>query len=218
MQRLRARFSKKEPLKYLSHLDLLRLWERAIRRAELPLAYSEGFSPHPRLSFAAPLPVGTTSNAELADVFLSRWVSPQTFTARLRQQLPQGIEINDVQPYATEAPALPATIIAAEYRVIARISMEEPQVRVAINRLLQATTIPWSHQRGAEKHSYDLRPLINDIWLEKADGKTLSIGMRLRCDTSGSGRPEQVFQALGFQLIPDSIHRTGLIVKPGNMS
>lgn len=213
MQRLRVKFSRKEPLKFLSHLDLLRLWERAIRRAELPLAYSEGFNPHPRLSFAAPLPVGITSDAELADVFLSRWIAPQSFTARLRQQMPQGIELNDVQICALEAPALSAIIIAAEYRVTAQIPVEEQQAREAISRLLQTRTIPWSHLRGAEMHSYDLRPLIYDIWLEGTDGKTLSIGMRLRCDTSGSGRPEQVFQALCLQAMPDSIHRTRLIAK-----
>ncbi|MEW6142935.1 MAG: TIGR03936 family radical SAM-associated protein [Chloroflexota bacterium] len=214
MQRLRVRFSRQDPLKFLSHLDLLRLWERAIRRAELPLAYSEGFSPHPRLSFAAPLPVGMTSDAELADIFLSRWIAPQTFAARLRKQLPQGIELNEVQACSLETPPLPATIIAAEYRVVATLSIEESEARAAIHRLLETKTIPWSHLRGAETHSYDLRPLINDIWLERVNGKTLSISMRLRCDTSGSGRPEQVFQALGFQSIPDSIHRTRLITRP----
>lgn len=213
MQRLRVGFSRKDPLKFLSHLDILRLWERAIRRAELPLAYSEGFSPHPRLSFAAPLPVGITSDAELADVFLSRWISPQTFAAHLQNKLPQGIQINDVRAWSLEAPPLPAIITAAEYRVTAVSSVGQSQVKASINRLLEAKNIPWSHMRGTERHSYDLRPLINDIWLERVDGNSISIGMRLRCDTSGAGRPEQVFQALGFQTMPDSIHRTRLITR-----
>ena len=65
MHRLRLKFSRGEKLKYLSHLDLMRLWERALRRAGLPAAYSEGFSPHPRISLASPLAVGVTSRAEL---------------------------------------------------------------------------------------------------------------------------------------------------------
>ncbi len=213
MQRLRIRFSKKDALKFLSHLDLLRLWERAMRRAGLPLAYSEGFSPHPRLSFAAPLPVGVTSDAELTDIFLSRWIAPQAFAARLREQLPRAIQLTDVQTCALEAPALSTTIMAAEYRVVAAASIEESQARAEISRLLEAKTIPWSHLRGTETHCYDLRKLINDIWLIKADGKSLAIGMRLRCDTSGSGRPDQVYKALGFPFPPDSIHRTHLIVR-----
>jgi radical SAM-linked protein len=72
MQRLRLKFGRGEDLKFLSHLDLMRLWERALRRAGLPLAYSEGFTPHPQIALAAPLLVGVTSDAELMDVSLSR--------------------------------------------------------------------------------------------------------------------------------------------------
>ena len=68
MQRLRIRFSRGEELKFISHLDIVRLWERALRRARVQLAYSEGFSPHPKISVAAPLSVGTTSDAELMDI------------------------------------------------------------------------------------------------------------------------------------------------------
>ena len=64
MQRLRIRFSRGEEIKYISHLDIMRMWERVLRRAELPLAYSEGFSHHPRISLAVPLAIGVTSDAE----------------------------------------------------------------------------------------------------------------------------------------------------------
>ncbi|UCG84296.1 MAG: DUF2344 domain-containing protein, partial [Dehalococcoidia bacterium] len=72
MQRLRVTFSRSDSLKFISHLDMMRLWQRALRRADIPLAYSQGFSPHPRLSLAAPLAIGVTSSAELMDVFLQR--------------------------------------------------------------------------------------------------------------------------------------------------
>jgi radical SAM-linked protein len=62
MQRLRITFARGKELKYISHLDLMRLWQRALRRADIPLAYSQGFSPHPRLSIAAPLAIGVTSS------------------------------------------------------------------------------------------------------------------------------------------------------------
>jgi len=75
MQRLRIKFSRGEEIKYISHLDLMRCWERALKRADVPLMYSEGFSPHPRISLAAPLALGVTSEAELMDITVSRWVS-----------------------------------------------------------------------------------------------------------------------------------------------
>ena len=70
LQRLRVTFTRGEEMKYITHLDLMRFWERALRRAELPVAYSEGFSPHAQIALAAPLPVGTTSDCELMDVFM----------------------------------------------------------------------------------------------------------------------------------------------------
>ncbi|MCL4464985.1 MAG: TIGR03936 family radical SAM-associated protein, partial [Chloroflexi bacterium] len=77
VQRLRVSFSRGEAAKYVSHLDLARLWERALRRARLPVAYSAGFTPHARLAFAAPLAVGITASAELVDVYLSELVPPR---------------------------------------------------------------------------------------------------------------------------------------------
>ncbi len=81
MQRLRIRFTRGEEIKFISHLDIMRLWHRAFNRAGIQLAYSEGFNPHPRMSLAAPLALGVTSEAELMDIVLTRWSSPQAFTA-----------------------------------------------------------------------------------------------------------------------------------------
>jgi len=71
-QRLRITFAKGETLKYISHLDLARAWERALRRAGVPLAYSQGFNPRPKMAFAAALPVGYTATAEMVDILLEK--------------------------------------------------------------------------------------------------------------------------------------------------
>ena len=91
MQRLRIRFSRGEEIKYISHLDLIRLWQRALNRAGIPLAYSAGFNPHPRISMALALAMGVTSEAELMDIMLDKFVSPHSFTAAISRQLPRGI-------------------------------------------------------------------------------------------------------------------------------
>ena len=96
MLRWRIRFSRGEELKYLSHLDLVRLWERGLRRAGVALAYSQGFSPHPHLSMVAPLPLGFTSRGEVLEVYLKR---PQKLLApALERALPPGMKVLGMEP------------------------------------------------------------------------------------------------------------------------
>jgi radical SAM-linked protein len=212
MQRLRIRFSRGQELKFISHLDIMRLWQRALHRAGLPLAYTEGFSPHPKISLAAPLAVGVTSQAELADVFCSKWVSPHSFTAALSQQLPTGITILQVHMVAPTLPSLQSQVRYAEYELEVETAKQGTEVKAALEHLLSLEQLPWHHQRDTGTRSYDLRALINDLWLVGCHNGRSTIGMRLRCDSSGSGRPEQVAVALGFSY-PSLIHRTKLILK-----
>ncbi len=215
MQRLRIRFGRGTEVKFISHLDIMRFWERALRRAQVPLAYSEGFNPHPRISLAAPLPVGVTSEAELMDVVVSRWVSPQWFTDAVSQQLPSGFTILGAYPIASNLPPLQSLVRYSEYTVEAAAEKSAGDVESAISRLLSLEHLPWHHQRDTGQRSYDLRELIDDLWLISWCDQYCVIGMRLRCDSGGSGRPEQVAAALGFAHQPQSIHRTKLILESG---
>ena len=211
MQRLRIRFSRGEEVRFISHLDIMRLWQRALHRAGMPLAYSEGFSPHPRISMAAPLPIGVTSEAELMDVFVTKWVSPHFFTTAISQQLPLGIEILQVYPIAPTLPSLQSQVRYVEY--VVEVETEEKDIESKLASLLSVKHLPWQHQRDTGPRSYDLRALIDDLWLINYQHPFCAIGMRLRCDSSGSGRPEQVTAALGFTSNPRSMHRTKLILK-----
>jgi len=211
MQRLRIRFSRGEEVRFISHLDIMRLWQRALHRAGMPLAYSEGFSPHPRISMAAPLPIGVTSEAELMDVFVTKWVSPHFFTTAVSQQLPPGIEILQVYPIAPTLPSLQSQVRYVEY--VVEVETEEKDIESKLASLLSVKHLPWQHQRDTGPRSYDLRALIDDLWLINYHHPFCAIGMRLRCDSSGSGRPEQVTAALGFTSNPWSMHRTKLILK-----
>ncbi len=213
MHRLRVRFTRGDEVKFISHLDLIRLWQRASQRARIPIAYSEGFSPHPRISLAAPLPIGVTSEAELMDIHLSKWVSPHFFTNALGQQLPPGIEILQAYPIASNQPSLQSQIRFAEYWVTVRIESEKPEIEAAITDLLSTEHLPWQHWRDTGPRDYDLRALISDLWLIDYQPPYGTIGMRLRCDSGGSGRPEQVSLALGLTSRPQSIHRAKLILK-----
>ena len=213
MQRLRIRFSRGEELKYISHLDLLRLWQRALNRAGISLAYSEGFNPHPRMSLAAPLALGITSEAELMDIVLDKWSSPHAFTAAIDRQLPQGIDVLQTYNIAMTLPSLQSQVTFSEYAVEINTEKTREDVEKSIDSLLQKDTLPWQHQRDTGPRRYDLRKLIDDLWLTDWESGHADIGMKLRCDSSGSGRPEQVAAALGFEDYPLSVHRTALILK-----
>jgi len=212
MQRIRIRFSRGEALKFISHLDIMRLWQRALHRADIPLAYTEGFSPHPRISLAAPLAVGVTSEAELMDVFCSKWVSPHSFTAAVSQQLPSGIEISQVHMVAPTLPSLQSQVSHTEYEVETETDKDQAAIKAALASLLSLEELPWHHQRDTGTRNYDLRALIDDLWLVGWRRGHCTIGMKLRCDSSGSGRPEQVAAALDLSH-PTSIRRTKLILK-----
>jgi radical SAM-linked protein len=212
MQRLRIKFSRGEEVKYISHLDLMRCWERALRRAEVPLLYSEGFTPHPRISLAAPLALGVTSEAELMDISVSRWVAPHWFTSGVGRQLPAGISIMGVFPVALTLPSLQASVHLAEYRVEVQPQVNREIIEKAVDYLLSLSELPWHHQRDTGEKKYDLRALIEDLWVIDWNGQTGILGMSLRCDSGGSGRPEQVTLALGLQGSPVSIHRTKLVL------
>jgi radical SAM-linked protein len=210
MNRLRVRFKREDSVKFISHLDIIRLWHRALRRAGIDLAYSEGFNPHPRISLAAPLALGITSDAELMDIFINRHISPHSFTALVGRQLPPGIEIMQVCLVALTLPALQSQVRFAEYMV--DVGGEAGEVAAAITSLLARESLPWQHQRDTGIRSYDLRPLIDDLWLGGWHNGSGVIGMRLRCGSNGSGRPEQVVRALGLGE-PGDIHRTKLILE-----
>jgi len=212
MQRLRIRFNRGTELKFLSHLDSMRLWERAFRRAGIPLAYSEGFTPHPRISLALPLSVGMTSEAEIMDVFISRWIQPQSFISQVKGQLPQGIAILDVSLIGLEEPSLQSQVCSIEYKVELETDMKAQEIESAIKKLLSAQEIPWQHLRDTGARNYDLRPLVDDLWFIEQHDSLCLLGMRLNSGNRGTGRPEQVTRALGFSKHPRNIHRTRLLL------
>ncbi len=95
-QKLNIVFSKKGLMRFISHLDLMRLFQRALRRANLPIAMTEGFSPRPKMSFKRALKLGVESESEEASFYINGWLSPEEFKTKLQGQLPEGIIINSI--------------------------------------------------------------------------------------------------------------------------
>lgn len=207
-QRYRIRFSKTDQMRYTGHLDLILTWERTFRRADLPLAYSEGFSPRPVLNLAAPLPLGYTSTGEIGDFWLSETISSDRLFKHLSGAVPPGIligkilEIEDIH-----GPKLPSLVQAASYQV--ELPGTHPELLRKITGLLQSKTLP----RIRKEKKYDLRPLIKELSLIESISSNQLVKMTLSILPGATGRPDEVLAALDISPTEAKICRTEIIIK-----
>jgi len=205
LTRYRLAFGKSQAMRYTGHLDLYRALERTIRRAALPLAYSRGFSPHPKLHLASALPLGFTSRAELADIWLEQPVPESEILARLQQAAPPGIAFEHVQAVPTPEPPLQQQVQRADF--VARLeSPLAPDVPQRLEALLKASSLP----RERRAKTYDLRPLIIDLRLMPPTEIVLTLSAR----EGATGRPEEVLDALGLDPLTADITRVQLTLDP----
>lgn len=204
--RIRVEFAKTESMRFTSHLDLYRAWERLLRRAGLPLVFSQGYNPRPKLQLAAPLPLGITSQVEIIDFWLSNGPKDvEKIKSSLIAAQPPGIEIRQVKFIDLLAPPLQKEVSAVEYRVtfLDQISQLENKV----GELLASESLI----RQRRDKTYDLRPLI--LNLDIRNGASQSLQMRLNAQEGRTGRPEEVILALGINPEDTLIERTKLIFK-----
>jgi radical SAM-linked protein len=209
-QRMRIRFAKGEQVKYISHLDLARTWERVFRRAGLPVAYSQGFNPRPRFQIAAGLPVGVTSRAELLDVWLTDPLAPEEVLARLQPTLPPGLEVLEAVEVELQAPSLQSQLRAADYRAVVHSPEPVEAIRTRLQALLDAPTLPRRRQHKGGWQTYDLRPLIQSVTVEPGQSGEQVMTMRLQASPQGAGRPDEVLDALGLSLAAHTLERANL--------
>ena len=207
MNRYRITFTRDRTVRFVGHLDLAKAWERILRRADLPVAFSQGFHPLPKITFASALPVGCTSDCELMDVVLSEPREPSDVMARLVPALPAGVAVTSVAQVPLNAPALQAELRWAEYIVTVETGEAPEQIEQKVQVFLAAPTLP-RERRGK---SYDLRPLAISLVVKAARDSSARIVMRLLADASaGTGRPDEVLAALGWYDAPVQIHRRKL--------
>lgn len=205
--RYRVRFSKTEEMRYTSHLDLHRTWERTIRRAGLPLSYSQGFNPRPKLNLAAALPLGITSEAELLDIWLDDEPTAEDVTHVLRTSAPPGIKVKEVTLVDQKSPKLPTLIESVCYLVI--LMDPTPKLKETVQDLLSSHTIT-RERRGKV---YNLRPLINkcEVLLANPKGQQQLV-LCLSSRPGATGRPDEVLLALNINPHSAMIHRLEIIL------
>jgi radical SAM-linked protein len=212
LNRYRITFTRDRAVRFVGHLDLAKAWERILRRADLPVAYSQGFHPLPKITFASALPVGCTSECELMDAVLSEPLDPSDMMAWLVPALPAGIAVTSITEVPLNAPALQAELRWAEYVVTVETDEAPEQIERKMRAFLAAPTLP-RERRGK---SYDLRPLVLSLSAEAVPGSSARIVMRLLADANaGTGRPDEVLAALGWGDAPAQIHRRKLSFSNG---
>lgn len=213
MRRLRLTFGRDERLKYISHLDTMRLWQRVFRRAEVPLAYSEGYNPHPKMSTAAPLAVGMTSVCELMDLYLESDTPISAFLRGVRAQLPPGLWTTAAEEVPPHSASLPSALRFAEYEVGLSAAPPRAEVESHLSSVLAASSLPRERVRDGRTRRYDLRPLVDDLKLIDGCGQPTILWMRLHASPTAAGRPEEVIAATGIEGPTRFIKRVGLILE-----
>lgn len=209
VQRLRLKFGKHGPARYISHLDLARALERALNRSRLPVAYTQGYNPRPRVQFASALPLGFTSSCELADVWLQEVVEPQIALAQLAPVMPPGLPLFELWPASLSAPAMQAAIVEAVYHADTGDLLDAETLRRRVAGLLAKETLP----RQRRDKEYDLRPLILELVLREEGGDRPLLVMRLAQRPGATGRPDELLSALGLDPLDVRVHRAQIILQ-----
>jgi radical SAM-linked protein len=215
-QRLRLQFFKGERVRFISHLDVLRYWERVIRRAGLPLTYSKGFTPHPRLTFAGPLPLGFLGERELMDLVLEERVLIADAEEAMAAQSSEDLSVISLEEVPASAPALQAVLRHAEFR--ASMPEIEPEVAAtAVGQFLALDSFEWTDLRKDKERIYDLRAGVVQL-SSLADCGGVELRMRLAANQDFTVRPEQVVEAVFPGARPGTFVRERLFLEERSLA
>ena len=220
-QRIRVRFSKEGEMRLVSHLDLVRLFDRAIRRAKLPIAFTGGYHPGPRISIANALSLGMSSSGEIVDFDFTKTLDLEEFRDRLSEQLPKGITINSVEAVSLKNSAT-SLLEKAEYFVTveAQTSVSEMEWKEALQTILDCEEILWEKTtKLGKKKTLNLRDRLFELSLvEQLDEHTAKLRYLGSCRNDGTLLNPEHFvymleQVTGLDLQLSHAHRQQLILQ-----
>lgn len=207
---LRLRFAKHGKVRWTSHRDVARMWERAFRRTSLALAYTAGFSPRPKVSFGLALPTGAESVAEYLDIELAQFegtepeLDVEGLVSRLTDALPVGVDVLAAQPLDGHAPSLQHEVTSCTWEIeIEAPAAGEAVLAAAVERTLAADAIVVSRERKGRIVNDDIRPALLSLHVLSAD--------RLGCElaTLERGvRPSELLRAINPELEAKLVRRT----------
>ena len=174
---IRVKYKKEDEMIFISHLDLQRLLQRAFRRAKINLSYSEGFNPHPKMSYGNALALGVESQGEYVDIEIEDDIEVKEFLERINEQLPDGIKFVKGQEIDPKTPSLSSIIVYGEY--IFNIDLEVPLSKEfvksrVLNFVKSEEIIVTKTNKKGRKVEVDIRPLIKNFDLVSLDDKKVT--------------------------------------------
>jgi len=194
VQRLRIRYAKRGPLRFTSHRDFARAFERALRRAGVPMAYSAGFSPHPKISYAGAAPTGVASEAEYLEIGLARTCEAESIRADLDAALPPGLDV--VEVVEAEPPGL-AERLEASYWRISLPEVDPATAEVAVGALLAAESVEVERKTKDGTRTVDARAVVLSLGVvESGDPGVCAILDVVMRHSTPAVRPDDVLTAL----------------------
>lgn len=193
-------------MRFVGHLDTVTTWERILRRAAIPLEYTQGFNPRPRIQFASALALGVSSESECFDAWLTEKLDgefPDAWIARLIEKSPAGLRIYALDEMEISAPSLPRQVTSAEYVITPMDSaLDVDDLRTRVETMMAQTTI----ERVRRKKTYDLRPLLLKVRVLE-DG---TLHAWVRTGETANARPDELVDQLGLAFEDVRVHRRKL--------
>lgn len=206
--RMIAEFEKMGRMSWFSHLDLQNTMQRALRRAQLPVAYSQGFNPHVLTSFATALSVGCQSRGEVMEVEMAGEISPEEFAEKLNACLPDGLKVRRCAPVPDSAPALMAKVAEAGYDITA----PNADLTQAVEAFLKAEEVMVEKRSKTKTRLVNIRPMVHEITCA-FDGKDSRLSMMLEQTNANALKVELVMQALApeqeFRFVRTALYAAG---------
>jgi len=212
-------FEKGEALRHIGHLDLMRTMQRALRRSGLPIKYSNGFNPHIRLSFAAPLSVGVIGRHELMEVPLEDGTSEETFMNEMNAVLPSCMRITACRAISDEFPALMSLVAGADYRIVIAKTEEGSKAAGRFADFMALDSYVANRRTKSGENPCDIRPFIKEGNIAKtADG--YEIKLETVTFANGALKPSLWFECLctfaGCDKPHHIIYRDAILAQPEN--
>jgi radical SAM-linked protein len=201
MSRVLLKIKKASSIKFISHLDFVKAFEYGLRRSKLPISFTEGFNPRPKMSFGNAAGVGVSSDDERIVLDLSQAVEPNQIKTRLNEKLPPGMQVISADEIPEDTKSELGKLNASEYQ-ISISSSEVSKVERILNEIMDSTEYTALRHKSGSVQSVNFRPYVISMDIIDASDKTITINASFKTTNSGGGRPQDIIQIL-TNAIPD---------------
>lgn len=209
-QRLYIQFGKHDALIYTSNLDVAKTWERVLRRADLPILYSQGFNTRPRIALASALPLGISSECEILDVSMREPISIEGLAERIQATSPSGLRIYKIYEVPPRSASLTPRVRSSEYRIHFEDAVDTVDLQARVDKLMGSDTLNKQKEVKGKKVDVNVRSLVYDLRID-ANGDLLA---HLAVGDRGNVRPQEILTEMGLGDAVVSMHRYQLHIDP----